>query len=135
MFQSQAAAVGFLLARALFAGVLGFLAVGNLLDLDSSVGYASAKGVPLAGVAVPAGSLTLLAGALSILVGVAPALGALAVVGFLVAVTPVMHDVWAQDGEDAQNEMVHFLKNAGLLAGALAFLLLSTVEWPYALGA
>jgi len=126
--------VAFLLGRVLFALVVGYLALGNLLDLESAVGYAKSKGAPLSGVTVPLGSGGLIAGALAVLAGVYPAVGPLAVVGFLVPITVIMHDFWTMQGQDRQNEQIHFLKNVGLIGAALVFLALSTVNWPYAVG-
>jgi uncharacterized membrane protein YphA (DoxX/SURF4 family) len=83
---------------------------------------------------VPLSSLALVAGAASILLVVFPLVGALLVVGFLVGVTPTMHDFWAQEGMDRENEQVHFLKNVGLAGAALVFLALSSTDWPYAVG-
>jgi putative oxidoreductase len=134
VFSSTLSGTAFLLSRVLFALVIGYLALGNLLDLESSVGYAKSKGAPLATVTVPLGSLGLIAGALAILVGVYPALGALAVIAFLVPITIIMHDFWTMEGQDRQNEQIHFLKNVGLLGSALVFLALSTVTWPLAVG-
>ncbi|KPN31144.1 hypothetical protein SY89_01887 [Halolamina pelagica] len=48
-----------------------------------------------------------------------------------VVATPLMHDFW--NAEDTQGEMTHFLKNAALLGGSLAFLALGGVDWPLAL--
>jgi putative oxidoreductase len=126
--------VAFLLARALFGLVVGYLAIGNLLDLESSVGYAKSKGAPLASVTVPLGSLGLVVGALSVLFGVYPILGVLAIVGFLVPITVIMHDFWTMEGHDRQNEQIHFLKNAGLIGAALLFLSVSVGTWPLAVG-
>jgi putative oxidoreductase len=134
MFDSTLAAAGFLAGRALFALVVGYLALGNLLDLESAVGYAEHKGVPLASVSVPLGSLALVAGALAVLTGVYPGLGALAVALSLVPITVTMHDFWTMEGQERQNERIHFLKNVGLLGGALVFLALSTATWPLAAG-
>ena len=106
MFDSSLAAVGFLAGRALFALVVGYLALGNLLDLDTSVGYAEHKGVPLASVSVPLGSLGLVAGSLAVLTGIYPGVGALAVAVCLVPVTVIMHDFWTMAGEDRGNERV-----------------------------
>jgi uncharacterized membrane protein YphA (DoxX/SURF4 family) len=133
-FATGLAGGAFLVGRALFALVVGYLALGNLLDLESAVGYAKHKGAPLAGVTVPLGSFGLIAGALAVLTGVYPALGTLAMLGFLVPITVVMHDFWTLAGEDRQNEQIHFLKNVGLAGGALVFLALTTLEWPYAVG-
>ena len=134
VFESALAGGALLAGRALFAAVLGFMAVGNLLDLETTVGYAAHEGAPAPRFLVPLSSLALVAGAASIAVGAFPAVGALLVVGFLVGVTPVMHDFWAEEGQDRQNEQIHFLKNAGLAGGALVFLALSTTAWPYAVG-
>jgi putative oxidoreductase len=126
--------VAFLLGRVLFAVVVGYLALGNLLDLESSVGYAQSKGAPLASITVPLGSLGLIAGALAVLVGVYPAVGVLAIVAFLVPITVIMHDFWTMEGQARQNEQIHFLKNVGLIGAALLFLALSTSAWPLAVG-
>jgi len=117
--------------RVVFAAVLGYLALGNLFDLSNSVAYAHHKGAPLPRVTVPLSSLLLLVGAASIGFGVYPRVGALAVVSFLVAVTPVMHDFWTQEGQDRENEQIHFLKNVGLLGAALV--VLARTDWPYVL--
>ena len=134
VFSSTLFGAAFLLSRVLFALVVGYLALGNLLDLESSVGYAEHKGAPLASVTVPLGSLGLIAGAVAVLTGVYPALGALAVIAFLVPVTGIMHDFWTMEGQDRQNEQIHFLKNVGLIGSALVFLALSTAAWPLAIG-
>ncbi|MFB6135825.1 MAG: DoxX family protein [Halobacteriaceae archaeon] len=127
------AAVAFLVGRVAFAGVLGFLALGNLLDHAGSVAYAEQKGVPLASLSVPAGSVLLLAGAASVALGFYPLVGAAAVVAFLVPVTLLMHDFWTMEGQRREAELAQFLKNVGLLGAALA---LGAVAggWPYAIG-
>lgn len=128
------AGTAFLVGRVLFALVIGYLALGNLLDLESSVGYAKSKGAPLATISVPIGSFGLIAGALAILTGIFPAVGALAVIAFLVPITVIMHDFWTMEGQDRQNEQIHFLKNIGLIGSALVFLTLSPIAWPLAVG-
>jgi uncharacterized membrane protein YphA (DoxX/SURF4 family) len=133
-FDTVGAGLALLVGRVLFAAVLGFLAVGNLQQLDETVAYAENKGAPAARLTVPLASVALVGGAVSILLGVAPSVGALAVLGFLVGVTPVMHDFWNQEGMDRQNEQIHFLKNVGLAAAAVVFLALATTAWPYAVG-
>jgi uncharacterized membrane protein YphA (DoxX/SURF4 family) len=133
-FESTGAGAALLAGRALFAIVLGYLALGNLRGLGETIDYADSKGAPAPRLTVPLTSLALVAGAGSILLGAFPLLGALAVLAFLVGVTPVMHDFWNQEGMDRQNERIHFLKNVGLAGGALVFTALSTVSWPYAVG-
>jgi uncharacterized membrane protein YphA (DoxX/SURF4 family) len=133
-FDSTLGAGAFLAGRVLFAFVVGYLALGNLRDGEAAVGYAESKGVPLASVTVPLGSLGLVGGAFAVLLGVYPALGALAIVGFLLPVTVLMHDFWTMDGQDRQNERIHFLKNVGLLGTALLFVAFAGTAWPLAVG-
>lgn len=109
-----------LAGRVGYAAVLAVLAIGNLRSLSESVAYAESKGLPLAPVAVPAGSVLLFAGAASLALGVYPAVGALAVVAFLVPVTPLMHDFWTMEGQRREAEFAQFLKNVALLGAALA---------------
>jgi putative oxidoreductase len=133
-FETALGGAALLVGRAAFAAVLGFLALGNLQELDETVAYAESKGAPAARLTVPLASVALVAGAGSILLGFAPVVGALAVLGFLVGVTPVMHDFWNQEGMDRQNEQIHFLKNVGLAGTAVVFLALAATPWPYAVG-
>jgi uncharacterized membrane protein YphA (DoxX/SURF4 family) len=135
VFETTGTAEAFLLARLLFAGILGIMGLTNLLNAGEMQGYAAAKGVPLPGLLVPLGSATLVLGAASVALGAFPLVGAVAVAGFLVTTTLVMHDFWSLEGEQAQDELIQFLKNVGLLGGALVFGALASVEWPYALGA
>jgi uncharacterized membrane protein YphA (DoxX/SURF4 family) len=132
-FEATGTGEALLLGRILFAVVLIYLALGNLLDLSEAIGYAASKGVPAPRVTVPLGSLSLVVGAISVLVGAFPLVGSLTVLGFLLGITPFMHDFWNQEDVDRQNEQIHFLKNVGLAGAALLFVALSTTSWPYAL--
>jgi len=123
-----------LVARVLFGGLLAFQGVNHFLDHEGMTGYAAAKGVPAPGVGVVASGLMLIGGGLGIAAGVFPAVAAGALVVFFVVTTPTMHDFWAAGEEEAQNEMIHFIKNVELLAGALVFLAISGTEWSYAVG-
>lgn len=132
--QSGALAVAFLVGRALF-GILAVVQGANhFLNRAEMAGYAESKGVPAPTVAVLGSGLLLVAGGLGIALGAYPALAAGALVVFFLGVTPLMHDFWALSGEEAQQQLVHFMKNVMLLAAALVFLSLSGEAWPYALG-
>lgn len=126
--------VAVLAGRIAFAAVVGYLALGNLLDREGAVAYARSKGAPFAGVTVPLGSLGLVAAAVSVALGIYPRLGVLAIVAILGPITVLMHDFWALEGQDAQNERIHFLKNAGLVGAALVLLAVPPSGWPFALG-
>ncbi|UPM43957.1 DoxX family protein [Halocatena salina] len=115
-------------ARLLFGGVLAYSAIDNLRDLDGMIEYAKANDAPAPEVTVPTASGSLLAGSIGIAFWRRPKLAALAVLTFLVGVTPVMHDFWAVDEEQKEMELIQFTKNLGLIGGALAFLNLAERE-------
>lgn len=87
-----------------------------------TIGYAASQGVPLASLAVPASGILALLGGLSIALGYKTRWGAIALVAFLVPVTLMLHNFWAvTDPMMHQLQMVMFLKNLGLIGGALTF--------------
>ena len=70
-------------------------------------------------VLLPAAAVLELAGGLSLLLGFRARLGALALVLFLVPTTLIFHNFWAYQGPEAQNQMIHFMKNLALMGGLL----------------
>lgn len=114
-----------LLSRLLFGGSLAALAYGNFKELDAMIGYAESKDVPEADRLVPLGSGMLAFGSLAITLWRVPRLAAGAVAGFLLGVTPLIHDFWNMEGQERETEQTNFLQNVALLGAALAFL-----SWP-----
>ncbi|WP_276255200.1 DoxX family membrane protein [Halomontanus rarus] len=109
--------------RVLFGGVLAFNALDNLRNLEGRIAYAESKNAPAPNVSVPAISGGLLLGGIGVALWRIPSAAAAAIAGFLVSITPVMHDFWNHDDpEQKQQEVIHFLKNTALLGAALAFL-------------
>ena len=123
-----------LLGRVLFGGVLAFMGLNHFMQTDAMTGYADAKGIPAARLSVLGSGLVLVVSGLGIVVGAFPLLAALGLAVFFVATTPTMHDFWSFEGEEQQQEMTQFLKNAALLGGSLAFIALSSETWAYSLG-
>ncbi|GAB3680649.1 hypothetical protein GCM10028857_03660 [Salinarchaeum chitinilyticum] len=119
-------------ARLLFGALIAFQGLNHLLDHEGMTGYAEMKGVPVPGVAVAGSGIMLIGGGLGIVLGVFPAIAAGAVATFLVVTTPMMHDFWAVDDDQAQDQMIHFIKNVELLGASLLFLAVSGTEWAYA---
>jgi putative oxidoreductase len=66
--------------------------INHLREAKSMAPYAESKGVPTPESAVTLSALPLILGGASLLLGVKPKLGALAIIGFLAGVSPVMHD-------------------------------------------
>ena len=113
----------FLLGRLLFAGFFINSGINHLQKRKEMAEYARAKGVPVPELAVTLSAVPLLAGGASILLGVKPKLGAMAVLGFLAGVSPMMHDFWRDtDPSERQTNMIHFMKNLALAGGAMALM-------------
>ncbi|HLH39939.1 MAG TPA: DoxX family protein [Bryobacteraceae bacterium] len=119
----------FLLGRALFGGFFLYNGINHFLKSDQLAQYAGAKHVPAPDIAVKASGIALMIGGASILLGLKPKYGAAAVIAFLAAVSPSIHNFWAaEDPDERQNEMINFAKNLALAGGALA---LAGVEEPW----
>lgn len=95
------------------------------MQLDQMSQYASFNGLPAPKLSVVASGLVLVAGVAPVVAGLAPA-------GFFVVAAVTIHDFWAVGEEDQRDEIIQFLKNLGLAGGALAFVVLGFLEWPYA---
>lgn len=119
----------FLIGRLLFAGLFINSGISHLQKHREMSDYARSKGVPKPELAVTLSAIPLLVGGVSLALGVKPKLGAIALIGFLAGVTPIMHDFWRnEDPEERKSNMVEFMKNLALAGGTLA---LSGVDEPW----
>ncbi len=113
----------FLLGRVLFGGYFLYNGINHLVQRKNLAMYAQSKGVPSPEVAVTVAAVPLLIGGASLLLGVKPKLGALAILGFLAGVSPVMHDFWRnEDANERMMNLINFTKNLALAGGALALM-------------
>lgn len=121
--------IPFLLGRAIFGGYFVMSGINHFMKTRQMSQYAAMKNVPKPDLAVRATGAALIVGGASILLGVKPKLGTAALIGFLGAVSPVMHDFWKHENpEQRMQEMVNFTKNMALVGGAMA---LMGVEEPW----
>ena len=119
----------FLIGRILFGGFFLYNGIHHLTQRKNMAAYTATKGVPKPELAVTVSAVPLIAGGTSLLLGLKPKWGALAVIGFLAGVSPIMHDFWRNaDPNERMNNMTAFLKNLALAGGALA---LMGVEEPW----
>ena len=106
------------MGRALLAAI--FLTAGWSHFNPSTIAYAQSAGVPFAALLVPASGVLAFLGGMSVLLGWRARLGAALLVAFLVPVTLSMHAFWlVKDPMMAQMQYAMFMKNLGLLGGAL----------------
>lgn len=109
-----------LVGRILFSVMFIMSAPGHFKS--DTIAYAASAGVPLANLAVPVSGILALLGGLSILLGYKARWGGVALIAFLVPVTVMMHNFWAvTDPMMHQLQLVSFMKNVGLIGGALMF--------------
>jgi len=104
--------------RALFVAI--FLLAGRSHFDPGTIAYARSAGVPFAEFLVPASGVLAFLGGLSVLLGWRARVGAAMLVAFLVPVTLSIHAFWTvKDPMMAQIQFAMFMKNLGLLGGAL----------------
>jgi len=116
----KAETVPLLLGRAIFGGYFLYNGINHFVQKDQLAGYAGAKGVPAANLAVPASGAMMILGGLSLLTGYKPKIGAGLITGFLAGVTPAMHRFWSEaNPQQRQAEMINFMKNVALVGGAM----------------
>ena len=114
--------IPFLIGQLVFGGFFLYNGIHHFLKRGSMRQYVAAKNVPMPDVAVLASGVALTAGGGSVLLGIKPKYGVMALLGFLAAVTPIMHDYWNAKAEQKQAEMINFMKNMALLGASLAIL-------------
>ena len=108
-----------LLVARLGVGAFFFISsIGKLAAWSATAAFAGSKGVPTALLA--AATVLELLGAISVLTGWKTRWGAAALVAFLIPVTLVFHNFWADQGAEAQLQMIQFLKNVSIGGGLLA---------------
>lgn len=109
-----------LIGRILFCALFIASGIGQLVDLEGSTRYATAKGIGPARTGVIASAVALIIGGVSVLFGIWGDLGALLLVITLIPLTFLMHQFWAErDPIAKQTELSMFMKNIALIGGCV----------------
>jgi putative oxidoreductase len=120
----------FLIGRLIFGGFFIYNGINHLKNRKQLSQYVAGKKVPKPELAVSATGVMLIAGGTSIVLGVQPKIGAVAILAFLLGVSPTMHDFWkAEDPNQRMADMTNFAKNMALAGAALALMGLEE-PWP-----
>lgn len=123
-----------LAGRMLFGAFFIVSGINHFTNAGVMSGYARAKGVPGAYLAVVGTGVMLVLGGLSVLLGLFPVVGLVLIVVFLLPASVLFHDFWTVGDPQARAaEQVNFLKNLAL-AGAALVLLYGAADWPLTLG-
>ena len=98
---------GPLLGRILIAFIFVFSGFGKVTGFDGTVGYIASKGLPLPQLAAIAAIIVELGG------------GILLIAGWKARWALLFHNFWAAPADQAQNQMIHFMKNISMMGGLL----------------
>lgn len=121
----------FLVGRVILGGFFLYNGINHFKEKEGLTQYAASKNLPQPELGVLASGALLAAGGASLIFGLKPKFGALAVIGFLAAASPLFHDFWNEEDPQAkQQHMINFSKNMALLGAAVA---LAGVEEPWPL--
>lgn len=124
----------FLVGRVILGGFFVYNGINHFKEKEGLAQYAGAKNIPQPELAVLASGAMMAAGGASLILGLKPKFGALSIIGFLAAASPMFHDFWNENDPQAkQQQLIHFSKNIALLGAALS---LAGVEepWPLSVG-
>lgn len=121
----------FLAGKILLGGYFAFSGLNHFMNSKQMTGWVESKGLPQPKALVYISGFVLLLGGLGIIAGAYPIVSIGMLSGFLIAANILVHNFWNLE-EGREEQMTHFLKNAGLLG---ALLMLIGADWTvYGLG-
>ena len=107
--------VGRLMIAAIFVGS-GFR---KITGFDGTVGFIASKGLPFPQLAAIAAIVVELGGGILLILGWKTRWAAAAMCIFTVVAALIFHNFWVVPAEQAQNQMIHFMKNICMAGGLL----------------
>ena len=110
---------GPLIGRILIAFIFVFSGFGKITGFEGMVGYIASKGLPLPQLAAVAAIIVELGGGLMVAVGWKARWAAAAMLIFTAMAALFFHNFWAVPADQAQNQMIHFMKNISIMGGLL----------------
>ena len=110
---------GPLAGRLLIALIFVLSGFGKITGFEGTVGYIASKGLPLPQLAAIGAIIVELGGGIMLVAGWKARWAAAAMFVFTVAAALIFHDFWAVPADQAQDQMIHFLKNISMAGGLL----------------
>jgi putative oxidoreductase len=110
---------GPLVGRILIAFIFVFSGIGKLTGFEGTVAYIASKGLPLPQLAAIAAIVVELGGGIMLVVGWKARWAAAAMLVFTGMAALLFHNFWAASPDQAQNQMIHFMKNISMMGGLL----------------
>lgn len=94
----------------------GFSKIGGF---DGTVGYIASKGLPLPQLAAVGAIIVELGGGILLVLGWKTRWAAAAMLLFTALAALLFHNFWVMPPDQAQNQMIHFMKNISMMGGLL----------------
>jgi putative oxidoreductase len=110
---------GPLVGRLMIAAIFVVSGFGKITGFDGTVGYIASKGLPLPQLVAIAAIIVELGGGILLILGWKTRWAAAAMCIFTVVAALIFHNFWAVPAEQAQNQMIHFMKNICMAGGLL----------------
>lgn len=110
---------GPLLGRLLIAFIFLFAGFGKITGFEGTVGYIASKGLPLPELGAIGATVVEIGGSLLLIVGWNTRLAAAALFVFTAMTALFFHNFWSMPADQAQGQMIHFMKNMAMMGGLL----------------
>ena len=110
---------GPLLGRILLALIFVMSGFGKINGLEGTVGYIASKGLPFPEMLAIGAIIVELGGGLMLIAGWHARCAAAAIFVFTALAAVLFHDFWAVPPEEAQSQMINFMKNIAIMGGLL----------------
>ena len=110
---------GPLAGRILIALIFVLSGFGKITGFEGTVGYIASNGLPLPQLAAIGAIIVELGGGILLVVGWKARWAAAAMFVFTALAALIFHNFWAVPADQAQNQMIHFMKNISILGGLL----------------
>ena len=111
--------IGPLAGRILIAAIFILSGFGKITGFEGTVGYIASKGLPLPQFAALGAIVVELGGGLMVVAGWKARWAAAAMFVFTALAALIFHNFWAAPAAEAQNQMIHFMKNISMAGGLL----------------
>jgi putative oxidoreductase len=108
-----------LAGRLMISAIFISSGLSKLAAHPAMAGYAAAKGLPDAGLAVWLAAAIEVFGGLAILLGFQTRIAAWVLFVYLIPTSLVFHNFWALQGMERMDNQIHFFKNIAIMGGLL----------------
>jgi len=105
--------------RILLAAIFIFAGFGKITGLQGTAGYIASKGLPVPTLLAIGAAIVELGGGILLAIGFKTRWAAAAIAVFTFIAALIFHNFWGVSAAEAQNQMIHFMKNISIVGGLL----------------